>query len=384
MRFIRGWPAPSLGLSPVWRFFLVLPASLLICGMLNAQSCSTNEDCTSGNSCTVGQCNNGTCAYTTYPCNTSCTQDSDCNSGDVCVPGKCNAGQCTYSAFPCPPSGDPCTYMACVQQDSVATCVPTAIMCDNGNTCTVGQCIRSNGMRVCEYTPTMDGTACNDGNACTQTDTCQSGVCVGSNPIICNDNNACTADSCDPSTGSCLYTPVANTCQQAAYAANLTTLGDSFVNLTNSGDSDPGTGTLCANVYVFDPNEEELDCCSCQITPNALQSMSVTSLLSNNLTPEKPNSVVIQLLASQPAAGTCDPTTAGTAANPLAPGLHAWSTTLHQSGTGSNVTYGAETTFSGAAAVSQGELNTLTEQCAFILANGSGNGQCSGCSTGGR
>ena len=56
---------------------------------------------------------------------------------------------------------------------------------------------------------------------------------------------------------------------------NLNTLGDSLVNLTNTGaiatssgiGINFGGGTICANVYVFDPNEEELDCCSCQITP---------------------------------------------------------------------------------------------------------------------
>src|SRR5437879_4019774 len=40
-----------------------------------------------------------------------------------------------------------------------------------------------------------NGTACNDGNACTQTDTCQNGSCVGANPVVC------TADQChDPGT----------------------------------------------------------------------------------------------------------------------------------------------------------------------------------------
>jgi hypothetical protein len=36
-----------------------------------------------------------------------------------------------------------------------------------------------------------DGTPCNDGNACTQTDTCQQGTCVGSNPVVCAPLDAC-------------------------------------------------------------------------------------------------------------------------------------------------------------------------------------------------
>jgi RHS repeat-associated protein len=49
-----------------------------------------------------------------------------------------------------------------------------------------------------------DGTPCDDGNACTQTDACQSGVCVGSNPVVCVASDPChAAGSCDPTTGSC-------------------------------------------------------------------------------------------------------------------------------------------------------------------------------------
>jgi hypothetical protein len=49
-----------------------------------------------------------------------------------------------------------------------------------------------------------DGTSCNDGNACTQTDTCQVGVCNGANPVVCGASDAChVAGTCDPSSGSC-------------------------------------------------------------------------------------------------------------------------------------------------------------------------------------
>jgi len=34
---------------------------------------------------------------------------------------------------------------------------------------------------VCSNPNAANGTACNDGNACTQTDTCQGGACVGGN-----------------------------------------------------------------------------------------------------------------------------------------------------------------------------------------------------------
>jgi hypothetical protein len=49
-----------------------------------------------------------------------------------------------------------------------------------------------------------NGTACNDGNACTQTDTCQAGSCVGTNPKVCGASDQChVAGTCAPATGLC-------------------------------------------------------------------------------------------------------------------------------------------------------------------------------------
>lgn len=49
-----------------------------------------------------------------------------------------------------------------------------------------------------------DGAACNDNDACTQTDTCQAGWCVGSHPVVCTASDACHLDgACDPETGAC-------------------------------------------------------------------------------------------------------------------------------------------------------------------------------------
>src|SRR5947209_20236069 len=77
---------------------------------------------------------------------------------------------------------------------------------------------------------------------------------------------------------------------QVGYAANLN-LGDSFLNLTNTGTLTlptglTSTGNLCVNVYTFDPGEELISCCSCLVTPNGLNSLSVRNdLISNTLFP---------------------------------------------------------------------------------------------------
>ncbi len=55
-------------------------------------------------------------------------------------------------------------------------------------------------VRVCR----TDGDPCDDGNACTRTDRCLGGVCVGSDPVVCAALDQChVAGTCDPATGVC-------------------------------------------------------------------------------------------------------------------------------------------------------------------------------------
>jgi hypothetical protein len=172
---------------------------------------------------------------------------------------------------------------------------------------------------------------------------------------------------------------------QATYGANLNQ-GDSVVNLTNTGPGldlltglavDPSS-SLCANVYAFAPDEQEISCCSCPVTPDGLASFSVKNdLISNTLTPSVPNSTVIGIIGSiSPASGTCN------AAAPvgLAPGLAAWGTTLEPASTPG--TYGAVNTAFINGNLSASELSSLTQVCGFLQANGTGYGICNGCNLG--
>jgi len=159
------------------------------------------------------------------------------------------------------------------------------------------------------------------------------------------------------------------------YATNLN-IGDSFVNLSNTGVT-VANGTaqnLCANVYTFDPAEELISCCTCSVTPNALQSLSVVkSLISNPLTPAIPTSVVIKVIATEDA--ICNAATATT----LAPGLRAWGTTLHQNTSTAAPSYAVTETEFSDAVLSQAEFTHLTSTCGFIQSDGSGFGICQGC-----
>jgi hypothetical protein len=165
---------------------------------------------------------------------------------------------------------------------------------------------------------------------------------------------------------------------QVRYAANLN-VGDSVINITNAGTTNIGgaLANICANVYAFSPDEQLISCCSCTVTPNALVSLSaVNDLISNTLTPARPNSIVVKLIAT---AGTACNASNVPAAN-LAAGMAAWGTTLHASPAGTVTT---ETAFAEKG-LSAAELARVTSFCGFIQANGSGFGICRSCRLGGQ
>jgi len=58
-------------------------------------------------------------------------------------------------------------------------------------------------------------------------------------------------------------------------------------------------GDLCANVYVFTPDQQMVECCSCKVSPNGMQGFSLASdLTANPLTGTVPHSGAIKVVAS--------------------------------------------------------------------------------------
>ena len=169
---------------------------------------------------------------------------------------------------------------------------------------------------------------------------------------------------------------------QVGYAANLDK-GDSVVNLTNAGThsgTDP-QGRICVNVYAFDPAEEMISCCACLVTPNGLQGLSVNrDIIGNTLTPGRPTSITIKLLASTPIGGTCN-ASSPTAAN-LVRGMRAWGTTIHAMPTGSIPPWGITEIPFARSELSASELSKLTSYCGFTQTVGSGFGICRSCQPG--
>ena len=85
-------------------------------------------------------------------------------------------------------------------------------------------------------------------------------------------------------------------------------------------------GDVCANIYVYNDTQEQMECCSCPLTANSLQTFSViNNLTSNPFNPKESLSAgVIKIVGSS---GACsNSSTATTAAGPytIAGGLHEW------------------------------------------------------------
>jgi pseudomonalisin len=108
------------------------------------------------------------------PDGTACDDESACTKVDACKGGVCVGGSPVV-----------CTAMDSCH--SAGTCEPTTGTCPNP--------------------AKPDGASCNDGKACTESDTCKAGVCNGV-ATACMPEDAChSAGTCDPSTGACSNPP---------------------------------------------------------------------------------------------------------------------------------------------------------------------------------
>lgn len=185
-----------------------------------------------GNACTADACDpdTGTVSHLAVANGTACSDGSACTQTDSCQVGVCvgtNSVVCTaqdqcHNAGVCSPSTGQCSNpskvdgttcsdgSACTQTDScqAGTCVGTNLVtCAAPDQChSAGSCNPTSG--ICSNPAKADGSACTDGNACTQSDTCQAGTCIGTSPVLCAALDQChAAGTCDPSNGAC-STPV--------------------------------------------------------------------------------------------------------------------------------------------------------------------------------
>jgi hypothetical protein len=152
------------------------------------------------------------------------------------------------------------------------------------------------------------------------------------------------------------------------YFSNANTSGfpDGTVQLTNPGETG---GTICADIYVFYPDEEMAECCGCTLTPNDLRTLSVnTNLTSNPLTGTVPTSGVIYIVSG--AGPTCAPNKLSL----VPPTINAWGTHILAPSTGGFAI--TETDFQSQS-LSGAEVTALDIGCQSIVNEGSGHGVCS-------
>jgi hypothetical protein len=151
-------------------------------------------------------CASGHCADGVC-CDAAC--DDDCHACSVAA-GAGTDGTCAPLDGTSCDDGDACTTNDACQ---AGTCVAgTAVTCDPGNPCkTAGVCNPATGQ--CESTVLADGAPCDDGSLCTESSACSGGLCVGPVTVFCEGEapDACHgAPACDPATGACAPPPLAD------------------------------------------------------------------------------------------------------------------------------------------------------------------------------
>ena len=192
--------------------------------------------CAAADACHVaGTCDpsTGLCSTPAAPADTPCDDGDACTTRDACAAGVCvgaspvvcpAAGPCHESArcdpatgaCVAPPLGDdtPCDDAdACTRTDrcQAGTCVGgEPVTCPAADTCHVaGACDPATG--TCSTPAAPDATPCDDGDACTRQDGCVAGVCEGADRVTCPAADAChVAGTCDPATGTCATPAVAD------------------------------------------------------------------------------------------------------------------------------------------------------------------------------
>jgi hypothetical protein len=189
-------------------------------GWYCAVACKAKSECPADHECWPVRAIDGTKASRCIPAAKTCACSAEaakasaktpCYVGFSPLPGLLPAANCrgervcsSKGLSPCsapPPQAETCNGVdddcdGATDQRFTATGSLTAAACADDVTCTDDVCAGQNGC-----THPFGSAVCSDGNACTSTDTCNEGKCVGGPATVCDDGNACTDDACNLATG---------------------------------------------------------------------------------------------------------------------------------------------------------------------------------------
>ena len=170
-------------------------------------------NCDDNNACTTDSCDSTIgCKHAAVADATKCDDGSKCTPTDTCLAGKCVGDQntcgCTTNAQ-CAgfDDGNLCNGVLTCQQAFCKPDATTVVTCGKlTNTCQDNVCTPASG--ICSPVAKVDNVACDDSDACTLSETCQTGICKSNTQANCDDGNPCTTDFCDPAFG-CDHAPLA-------------------------------------------------------------------------------------------------------------------------------------------------------------------------------
>ena len=215
---------PDTGLNTVHSFALV--GTNAVCnGAADGTDCTSTAQLT--DKCvTAAKCATGQCVAQT---SVTCPASTVACQTNVC--GHTTDGQCHLQASS---DGTACNDgLACTTADKCAagTCGGTAVVCTaSGNACQTSTCAEPSG--TCVVANAANGTTCNDGLACTTGDTCTNGTCAGTQ-VSCPSGQTCFESgggTCQDV--QCSY-PAANAV--AAFVPTLNGIGGGTTSLWDTG-----------------------------------------------------------------------------------------------------------------------------------------------------
>lgn len=246
--------------------------------------CKVQSDCVAFNDvCNIGNCINGACAKTPTNEGAACDDGQFCTEGDACLSGVCTGGTQKFC-----PSPDSCHVGQCDEAtqgcgsapgNDGAPCVDQD-PCTNSGSCNAGVCVGGSpvdcsfldgacsigvcdSMLGCVIAPVNDGTACDDGFYCTINDTCTMGVCGGQPNTCAAPGDVCKIGVCDEGTNTCVAMPGndgvmcddGNDCTSGSTCSAGSCLGGQPANDGAAcNDSDPCTsGTTCSGGSCASP-----------------------------------------------------------------------------------------------------------------------------------